>query len=614
MSKAKGMSVGDRAFIDGKKGTIKFVGKTDFMSGLCIGVAYDKPHGENDGSFQGKRYFTCPENHGVFVFPARIALVIKKKQKNVSDSPKSPKRSKKKNTRTGSLRGSPKTSPISESKRLSKKKRGSGIVSPGFSSNSPKNSPKNSSRTLGKNSPRNSPKNSSRTLNKKSPKKASSRKNKSSPKKVLPDLKEGNVVLWSGKKTTIRFVGTTKFASGKWVGLELDHSETGGKNNGEVQGVRYFSCPPGKGLFVKPATIEALPDENSVPNDSGPRESEAEPVRPEKGDIVTVPKGHEGVVRFLGITKFAKGLWAGIELKTPSGKNDGSVQGVKYFECPSQHGLFIKPSKLTVVKSMAAERKKEQEKKEQEEREREQKEQEESEREQKEQEEREREQKEQEKKEREQEERERKQKEKEEREQKQKEKIKKEKREANEKAAIVSKTQASSPPPSRRPPPRPMAPKREAPKKPEKIKSQTNSKSPSATVPTTKTPTTRSPSTRSPVAKKSRFKEALLEWCRTTTEGYGVTIVDFTKSWRNGLAFAAICSAYRPDAFDFDALSPSNREKNIKTAFKVAEDIGILVLLDIEDVFYADQQTIMLQVNEFRKVLLREKPKGLRAF
>ena len=44
--------------------------------------------------------------------------------------------------------------------------------------------------------------------------------------------------------------------------------------------------------------------------------------------------------RYLGPTDFAKGEWAGIELEAPIGKNDGSVDGKKYFECAANFGLF----------------------------------------------------------------------------------------------------------------------------------------------------------------------------------------------------------------------------------------------------------------------------------
>ena len=36
---------------------------------------------------------------------------------------------------------------------------------------------------------------------------------------------------------------------------------------------------------------------------------------------------------------FAPGLWAGIELDEPAGKNNGSVDGILYFNCPPNYGL-----------------------------------------------------------------------------------------------------------------------------------------------------------------------------------------------------------------------------------------------------------------------------------
>ncbi|KAG8756914.1 hypothetical protein FRC11_004929 [Ceratobasidium sp. 423] len=58
-----------------------------------------------------------------------------------------------------------------------------------------------------------------------------------------------------------------------------------------------------------------------------------------------------GVVRFVGPTKFGKegtGDWVGIEYDEPVGKNDGSVQGERYFTCPDKHGAFVRPERVTV--------------------------------------------------------------------------------------------------------------------------------------------------------------------------------------------------------------------------------------------------------------------------
>jgi len=45
-----------------------------------------------------------------------------------------------------------------------------------------------------------------------------------------------------------------------------------------------------------------------------------------------------GSLRFCGSTEFSGGLWAGVELDKPEGKNAGSVAGVQYFTCGLKHG------------------------------------------------------------------------------------------------------------------------------------------------------------------------------------------------------------------------------------------------------------------------------------
>ncbi|MBW0486792.1 hypothetical protein O181_026507 [Austropuccinia psidii MF-1] len=67
------------------------------------------------------------------------------------------------------------------------------------------------------------------------------------------------------------------------------------------------------------------------------------------GDKVTVPKGGSGTVGYVGQTDFASGTWVGIILDNPNGKNDGSVNGKRYFTSRTAFGMFVRPSQVTIV-------------------------------------------------------------------------------------------------------------------------------------------------------------------------------------------------------------------------------------------------------------------------
>lgn len=62
------------------------------------------------------------------------------------------------------------------------------------------------------------------------------------------------------------------------------------------------------------------------------------------GAIVELNDGRIGTIRFVGETTFRPGKWVGVELEDPSGKNDGSVQGKRYFDCEDGYGMFLQPS------------------------------------------------------------------------------------------------------------------------------------------------------------------------------------------------------------------------------------------------------------------------------
>ncbi|GIY61456.1 restin homolog, partial [Caerostris darwini] len=65
------------------------------------------------------------------------------------------------------------------------------------------------------------------------------------------------------------------------------------------------------------------------------------------GDRVWVNGTKPGYIQYLGETRFSPGDWAGVVLDDYSGKNDGSVAGVKYFQCEPKRGVFARLHKLT---------------------------------------------------------------------------------------------------------------------------------------------------------------------------------------------------------------------------------------------------------------------------
>ena len=67
----------------------------------------------------------------------------------------------------------------------------------------------------------------------------------------------GSIVTIPPGRGVVRFKGPTSFnTSGKWIGIEL--YEKNGKNDGSVEGIAYFTCEMGFGVFVRPSQIKAI--------------------------------------------------------------------------------------------------------------------------------------------------------------------------------------------------------------------------------------------------------------------------------------------------------------------------------------------------------------------
>ncbi|XKL68472.1 hypothetical protein PGB90_003963 [Kerria lacca] len=201
--------------------------------------------------------------------------------------------------------------------------------------------------------------------------------------------------VWVGgsRPGVIAFIGETHFGPGDWAGIVLDTPS--GKNDGAVAGIRYFQCAPNKGIFSRLSRLSRTPLKSNQTEElhshlseniktissnvqpvnidqyyesSGPHLTTA-PVNISQSSfndtdgnlttnifdlkignrvIVQSSQGSKaGILKYYGNTEFGPGLWCGVELDDPLGKNDGSVAGIRYFECLPNFGLFVPVEKVS---------------------------------------------------------------------------------------------------------------------------------------------------------------------------------------------------------------------------------------------------------------------------
>uniref|UniRef100_A0A4W3HUU8 CAP-Gly domain containing linker protein 1 n=1 Tax=Callorhinchus milii TaxID=7868 RepID=A0A4W3HUU8_CALMI len=106
-------------------------------------------------------------------------------------------------------------------------------------------------------------------------------------------------------------------------------------------------------FILSPSTAPTVAAAKSSPGEKSPPSSSTTEAQEEFvddfriGERIWVNGTKPGFIQFLGETQFAPGQWAGIVLDEPIGKNDGSVAGVRYFQCEALRGIFTRPSKLS---------------------------------------------------------------------------------------------------------------------------------------------------------------------------------------------------------------------------------------------------------------------------
>lgn len=75
-SESAKLEINDRVIVKSatgsKVGTLRFIGETHFATGTWCGIEFEDATGKNDGSVGGQKYFTCEDNHGLFVPESKV--------------------------------------------------------------------------------------------------------------------------------------------------------------------------------------------------------------------------------------------------------------------------------------------------------------------------------------------------------------------------------------------------------------------------------------------------------------------------------------------------------------------------------------------------------------
>ncbi|XP_069965083.1 EH domain-binding protein 1 isoform X4 [Bactrocera oleae] len=106
------------------------------------------------------------------------------------------------------------------------------------------------------------------------------------------------------------------------------------------------------------------------------------------------------------------------------------------------------------------------------------------------------------------------------------------------------------------------------------------------------------------VLKENTPGQDLLEWCKDVTKDYpNVKVTNLTTSWRNGMAFCAIIHHFEPDLIDMSKLSAHDVVGNCRSAFDVAESLGIPRVIEPRDMSLLavpDKLAVMTYLHQLR--------------
>jgi len=145
----------------------------------------------------------------------------------------------------------------------------------------------------------------------------------------------------------IRYIGKLNHEKGTWYGLEVMTGN--GRHDGTINGVQYFTVKPGMGVFVLANFLNRKLSRLSI---------EKLGIFDSKGDFVSnsdirinsrveLRFGGVGIIKYIGAVPSHRGMWYGIELDNPTGKNSG----LGIFKCKPMHGIFVRRNRIKTILS-----------------------------------------------------------------------------------------------------------------------------------------------------------------------------------------------------------------------------------------------------------------------
>ncbi|XP_074144368.1 CAP-Gly domain-containing linker protein 4 isoform X4 [Sminthopsis crassicaudata] len=288
-----GLKLGDRVIIAGQKvGILRFCGTTEFASGQWAGIELSEPEGKNNGSVGKVQYFKCPPKYGKII---NLNLIIKNLYFPLGIF-----------------------APLSKISKATDRKKTIGRT-PSARTTVPVRSQKIDV---------------THVTSKVNTGLTTSKKECGSESTSL--LSPGEALKTVPGKEAVPPVSISSSSSISSLDNKQMHPKKWNPNNNN------------KEASMKSSSISSRASAGSTTSATSLGNKREEEVR--VGDRVLVVGQRIGTVRFFGTTNFAPGIWCGIELEKPFGKNDGSVGGVQYFTCQPRYGIFAPPTRVQRLK------------------------------------------------------------------------------------------------------------------------------------------------------------------------------------------------------------------------------------------------------------------------